>query len=193
MNINIYNPYVRAELELYHHGISGQKWGVKNGPPYPINKSYSSRYPNTKEIHNYKGGCYFISEKPVKEKRLIPRVPTNFFTKNGYEDNTTKRICFSTSVDKCLTALSQNNTNKYFYVYKPKSIPKIIYKPNKKAVPDSEITDEIWITDPVDVVEVGKIHCIGDDGKDGMTFKYGKNDAELYGWNYKWVQHNKTR
>ncbi len=22
--------------ELYHHGIKGMKWGVKNGPPYPI-------------------------------------------------------------------------------------------------------------------------------------------------------------
>lgn len=21
---------------LYHHGIKGQKWGVRNGPPYPI-------------------------------------------------------------------------------------------------------------------------------------------------------------
>lgn len=20
--------------ELYHHGIQGQKWGVRNGPPY---------------------------------------------------------------------------------------------------------------------------------------------------------------
>ena len=36
MNINIYNPYVRRELELYHHGINGQKWGVRNGPPYPL-------------------------------------------------------------------------------------------------------------------------------------------------------------
>lgn len=24
---------------LTHHGIKGQKWGVKNGPPYPIDKS----------------------------------------------------------------------------------------------------------------------------------------------------------
>lgn len=22
--------------ELYHHGIKGQKWGVRNGPPYPL-------------------------------------------------------------------------------------------------------------------------------------------------------------
>ena len=25
--------------ELYHHGILGQKWGVKNGPPYPLDPS----------------------------------------------------------------------------------------------------------------------------------------------------------
>lgn len=23
-------------MELYHHGVKGQKWGVKNGPPYPL-------------------------------------------------------------------------------------------------------------------------------------------------------------
>lgn len=24
--------------DLYHHGIKGQKWGVRNGPPYPIKR-----------------------------------------------------------------------------------------------------------------------------------------------------------
>ena len=24
--------------ELYHHGIEGQKWGVRNGPPYPLDR-----------------------------------------------------------------------------------------------------------------------------------------------------------
>lgn len=24
--------------ELYHHGVAGQKWGVQNGPPYPVNR-----------------------------------------------------------------------------------------------------------------------------------------------------------
>lgn len=42
MNINIYNPYVRQELELYHHGVAGQKWGKKNGPPYPLAASAHS-------------------------------------------------------------------------------------------------------------------------------------------------------
>lgn len=28
--------------ELMHHGIVGQKWGVKNGPPYPLNSSIST-------------------------------------------------------------------------------------------------------------------------------------------------------
>lgn len=25
--------------ELQHHGVKGQKWGVKNGPPYPLRSS----------------------------------------------------------------------------------------------------------------------------------------------------------
>lgn len=25
-------------FELYHHGIKNQKWGVKNGPPYPLDR-----------------------------------------------------------------------------------------------------------------------------------------------------------
>lgn len=28
--------------ELYHHGIKGQKWGARNGPPYPLNSSDKS-------------------------------------------------------------------------------------------------------------------------------------------------------
>ena len=28
--------------ELYHHGIKGQKWGVRNGPPYPLSSKVST-------------------------------------------------------------------------------------------------------------------------------------------------------
>lgn len=42
------NDYSANDYRFYltHHGIPGQKWGVKNGPPYPL-KGHSSR-----EIHD---------------------------------------------------------------------------------------------------------------------------------------------
>lgn len=33
------NFYIVKNDELYHHGIKGQKWGKKNGPPYPLDAS----------------------------------------------------------------------------------------------------------------------------------------------------------
>lgn len=32
----------RKELYLAHHGIKGQKWGVRRGPPYPIGSQNAS-------------------------------------------------------------------------------------------------------------------------------------------------------
>ena len=31
----IYDSY-KVGGEIYHHGIAGQKWGQRNGPPYPL-------------------------------------------------------------------------------------------------------------------------------------------------------------
>ena len=39
--------YVGADLNgdsLSHHGVTHQKWGVKNGPPYPIQRGHGVRY-----------------------------------------------------------------------------------------------------------------------------------------------------
>lgn len=35
MNTSYYSTPFRSD-ELYHHGIMNQKWGVRNGPPYPL-------------------------------------------------------------------------------------------------------------------------------------------------------------
>lgn len=37
--------------ELYHHGIKNQHWGVRNGPPYPLDRKTSARI---KKGHNEK-------------------------------------------------------------------------------------------------------------------------------------------
>lgn len=39
------------KVYLAHHGINGQHWGVRNGPPYPLNKATHNRV--TKGASNY--------------------------------------------------------------------------------------------------------------------------------------------
>lgn len=36
MNLNIYNPYVRHDIELMHYGVKGMKWGKHKALMYPL-------------------------------------------------------------------------------------------------------------------------------------------------------------
>lgn len=139
---------------------------------------------------------YFVSEKPVK--LLTPRIPHNFLTENGYEDDVTKRICVSTSIDKCLIALSYSLQNKEFYVYK---INEDKYtKPTVKQVPDVHLTDEHWIEHNIRPelyckikVDNAKEYYINSNGDkipaDKLLYSYGKYTAELCEWNYNIIKY----
>lgn len=39
---SMYDYYPESDNELEHHGIDNQKWGVRNGPPYPLKPAVSS-------------------------------------------------------------------------------------------------------------------------------------------------------
>lgn len=171
--------------ELMHYGVKGMKWGVRRTPEQLGHRK--SRKAEVKKLSNYKGKLYCISTENLDGKTLRPRIPKNYFTENGYEDAVTPRVCFAPDVGKCLTALSQNCSKKTYYVYEPVG-KHDVYKPNDVAVPDSKVTDELWVREPVQLKRVGKIYCSGDDGKEGIPFKYGNNSAELYGWNYEWIE-----
>lgn len=130
---------------------------------------------------------YFLSFDNMDNKILTPRIPDNFFTQNGYEDNTTKRVCLSTSIDKCLMALSMNLNKKELYVHVPIGSYDI-YKPSTKEVLDCDITGEVWIKKPVRIKTIGKIK-VKTSPKNGIKFKYGNNkEAELYPWDYEWIE-----
>lgn len=119
---------------------------------------------------------------------INPSIPNNFMTKNGYEENKTKRVCFAPSVDQCLMALSRNCEGEEFYVYTPDGDYKT-YTPSIKEVPDVKITGEIWIKESVNVKCIGKIRVLDTNNSPGKSYSYGNNQtAELYAFDYKWIE-----
>ena len=130
----------------------------------------------------------FLSTISKDDELLTPRIPSNYFTKNGYEDNKTKRVCFAPSIDKALMALSQKCEGLELYVHEPQDGENLKIKyPTIKEVPDCKITDEIWVLNDVVLKCIGKIKVLRDKGLDGYKFKYGDKEAELYDWEWKWM------
>lgn len=140
-----------------------------------VNESTTSKNPE----------LYFLSSISMDDEVLQPRIPDNYFTRSGYEDSRTPRVCFAPSIDQCLMGLSENLEGKEFYAHIPEDVHKLTH-PTKKQVPDCEITGEVWITKPVVVQCVGKIKVEKSIG-DGIDFTYGNNTASLYKWKWKWL------
>lgn len=127
---------------------------------------------------------YHVSFSTTENLKLIPRVPDNFLTENGYEDNTTKRVCLSASIEGCLKAMSQNLKGKRLYVYSAELNDNDIIVPTIEQVPDCKITGEVWLTKEITLPIYGKL----DVHKAGRPFKYKYGNglsAELYSWHYK--------
>lgn len=59
----MYYSVIRTNDYLMHHGILGQKWGVHNGPPYPLNSNHKSK--------GLKMNLQFFSRNP-KDYDTIP-------------------------------------------------------------------------------------------------------------------------
>lgn len=140
--------------------------------------------------NNKSSEMYFLSDKNMDSKILRPRIPSNFFTRNGFEDDSIPRISFAPSIDKCLMGLSQNLEGKRLYVHIPIIENKTkISKPTKIQVPDSQITREIWILTDVKIKCIGTIIVKSTPDNKSHKFSYGPNDkftAELWDWSWSW-------
>ena len=144
-----------------------------------VNESYLLQEASSNKV-------YHLSQTNLDGKTIQPTVPSNYMTKNGYEDGKTKRVCFATSIDGCLRGLSLKCEGMKLFVHVPDGNYNI-YKPSNKEVPDASITGEVWIKKAVKMKCIGQIYVIGDKGEDGIPYKYGDKTAELYDWEWKWI------
>lgn len=126
---------------------------------------------------------YHISDKKLPSIKLNPRIPQNYMTNNGFEDNTTERVCVSKNIDGALKAMSMNLQGKQLHVYSLDIPDSEVYKPTVKEVPDGFITKELWIKKPV-VMKYEKSIDVGKAKDKEFNYKYGDNVATLYGWNF---------
>lgn len=71
--------------ELYHHGILGQKWGQRNGPPYPLGKGkHSKREKDMNYTKSIKKGRANKADKKGQTKTTgkITNYSSNFSNEN---------------------------------------------------------------------------------------------------------------
>lgn len=117
---------------------------------------------------------------------LSPRIPHNFFTENGWEDNATKRVCFSETIDGALSALNQNLDNEILYVYEPATLENIRTKPNNEVVdfvPDAHLTKEIWVLEDVELRFVKTITVLDCQSPTFYEYEEGKK-GEFWVWQW---------
>lgn len=143
-------------------------------------------------------------DKHVDGQIWKPRVPDYLDPYNpedtGFEDNTTPRICFSTSIEGCLNGITVNlqrqspDTFDKMYVYVPeKPWKEYKHKTNKqlvkdKLVYDANVTREVWIMEPVRMKLYGVIRVdqISDaKRKSVVPTSKGQKDTRNY-FTYKW-------
>ena len=97
----IYTNFTTKNAELYHHGIEGQKWGIRNGPPYPLDSNGDTK--RTKKINKVN---YQVQKEEDKYTKMVTRT-SNKFDKNINKLNR-KIGKINIKVDKILDSNKEN-------------------------------------------------------------------------------------
>jgi len=136
-----------------------------------------------------------ISPCNLNDKTLKPRIPSNYLTDNGFEENNTPRISFSQTIDGALISLNKNLIGHILFVHRPQPNQNLNIINNKiiiknDHVPDAQHTQELWVLNDVKLKLTSTIQAISSKKKK-IRFMYGKKDGSKcevgveWAWNWK--------
>lgn len=112
--------------ELYHHGIMGQKWGVKNGPPYPLG---GGDYTSIEKYYKYKKHGSALYKKKHFDKTI--RSGKDTLSTLSYDPDRTK------NADMFYATYKKLDKHQYVALFN-KAVPKDIYDDNGHKIGTGE-------------------------------------------------------
>lgn len=105
----VYCSMYSRNAELYHHGIKGQKWGVTNGPPYPLDRGRNVKiFISGSSKTEDPSGQYYRKELPIEVKKQI---------NNGIKLNNTFIVGDAPGIDTQVQKYLNNKQYKNVIVY----------------------------------------------------------------------------
>jgi len=146
------------------------------------------------EVHTKFMVYYRLTPKDISGQILEPKIPFNFMTSIGAEDNSTPRICVCPSIESCLLAVPLKHPGMEYYVNTIDIDESSVMIPDVAQVPDQKITDETWIIEPIAMQCVGQIKLI--EPTSDTPYRYEYYDpivgsicvGYLYPWSYIWLE-----
>lgn len=149
----------------------------------------------------------WITNELKKDKNFLEVLEKNKTdnskTGTGFEEYKTPRVCFSNSIEGCLNAIINDIgrlelAGKTLYVYTPeKPISEYKHKTNKQILKDGDIfdaniTNEMWILEPVNLKYVGSIVVDKVTNEHVKKFANNKNRS-IIKYDYKWHWFHKIK
>ncbi|MCM1214070.1 MAG: hypothetical protein NC548_06070 [Lachnospiraceae bacterium] len=137
---------------------------------------------------------YRLTPDDISGKIIDPKIPSNFMTSVGAEDNSIPRICVCPSIDLCILAVPMKTIGMEYYVNMIDIDESSLMIPDSAQVPDQKITKEAWIIDSIEMECIGKIKLLEVEDRRPHRYDYYNavencvSTGYLYHWSYLWLE-----